>query len=150
MADTPLTGEEPKGSSPLTGDEPKGSSLRVLVIDDSELTLDFLRLLLGRSGIETRAILELEALDAELADGWRPDAVLADVNMPDLEPGEVVVKLRDDARLVDVPIVLCSGMESEPLSTLAATCGADGFASKADGLDNLPNTLRSLCRRDPV
>ena len=105
-------------------------------------------LLLARGGIETRAILELGALDAELADGWRPDVVVADVSMPDLEPGEVCVRLRADPRLANAAIVLCSGMEAKELGALADAWGVDGCASKADGLEALPEVLHELCKRD--
>jgi PleD family two-component response regulator len=126
--------------------------LRALLIDDSELTLDFLRMLLNRGGIETRAIVELGELEAELADGWRPDVVVADVNMPDLLPGEICARVRAEPRLSSVPIVLCSGMEANELATVAAKWHADGFASKADGLDSLPRTLEAVCetRRAPA
>ncbi|MEZ4445642.1 MAG: response regulator [Polyangiaceae bacterium] len=118
--------------------------IRILMIDDSELTLDFQAMLLERHGFDVRTCISVDDVAGEI-EGWTPDAILCDVNMPDVEGPDICPRLRGHAVLADIPIILCSGLEAEELARTAGAWGADGHISKSEGIEDLPHLLRELC-----
>jgi DNA-binding response OmpR family regulator len=115
------------------------------MIDDSDLSLDFQSMLLRRAGFLVKGVQSVQSL-GELDADW-PDAVLVDANMPDASAEEACSaarKFHPRAR-----VVLVSGLDSEELRKLAQTCGADGFVSKAENIDVLPDVLRGLVAGTP-
>ncbi|WP_198173702.1 ATP-binding protein [Lysobacter soli] len=69
---------------------------RVLVVDDNRASADTLALLLRLSGFEVAVAYEgRQAVDRARA--WRPDAVVMDIGMPDLNGFEACRAMRDDA-----------------------------------------------------
>jgi two-component system cell cycle sensor histidine kinase/response regulator CckA len=79
---------------------------RVLVVDDEPLVRSLLRLLLKQQGFSVEeATNGREGLDVVAR--VRPDVVLLDMMLPDLDGVDIVRRLRAEGN--DVPIVLCSG-----------------------------------------
>ena len=116
---------------------------KILVIDDSEASLHFTSRALGRAGFEVRTTLDVNDLHAVLG-GWRPDVILTDVDMPGLTGLELCRMLKSTYETAHVPVVLFSALPSDELETVARECEADGFVSKANGLDQLPYELEML------
>jgi PleD family two-component response regulator len=119
---------------------------RILLIDDSEISLHFISSLLGRHGYDVRVsstIDELGALDVLLRD-WSPDLILTDVHMPGLSGAELCQRLKDRYETSEIPIVLFSSLSDAELEVLAHECAADAYLSKVNGLDRLPEELRAL------
>jgi len=78
---------------------------KILFVDDeADLTL-LVKLNLEKTGLyEVRA--ENRALNAvKAAREFKPDLVLLDVMMPDLDGGDVAAQLKSDASLKDVPVI---------------------------------------------
>ncbi|MCA9617638.1 MAG: response regulator [Myxococcales bacterium] len=117
---------------------------KVLLFDDSELTLEIQAGALEEAGFEVRTAQTLDDFGAIL-NSWLPEVILTDVNMPGLSGTEVCAALKQRYDTAHVPIVLCSGMSREELQQLARQCEADAFVSKADGVDRLGEELRLLC-----
>ena len=117
---------------------------RVLVIDDSEVSLHFEVNVLLEAGFDARGTSDLAEFD-RLLDGWAPDVILTDVNMPEVSGVELCRRLKGRYETAHVPIVLFSSLPDDELSRLAADCNADGYLSKVNGLEALPDELRSLC-----
>jgi PAS domain S-box-containing protein len=79
---------------------------RVLVVDDEPLVRSYLHRMLTKSGFSVEEAPDgSSGLDA--IHRFRPDVVLLDLTLPDLDGVEVVRRLR--ASSVNVPVVLCSG-----------------------------------------
>ena len=116
---------------------------KLLVIDDSELTLKITASVLEHAGYDVRTSTLVRELGGVLG-GWRPDVILTDVNMPGLSGVELCRMLKSDYDTADVPVVLFSALPNERLEILARECEADGFLSKSNGLDELPAALDAL------
>jgi CheY-like chemotaxis protein len=116
---------------------------KVLLIDDSEISLHFVAGVLLRAGYEVRTTDDVDKLGGMLGD-WRPDVILTDVNMPGVSGLELCRMLKSSYETAHVPVVLFSAMPSHELEGMARDCEADGFLSKASGLERLPRELARL------
>lgn len=116
---------------------------KILLIDDSEISLHFVQGVLERAGYEVRATGDVEQLGDVLGD-WRPDVILTDVNMPGISGIELCRLLKSNYETAHVPVVLYSAASSNELEDMARDCEADGFLSKSAGLEQLPKALARL------
>lgn len=116
---------------------------KILLIDDSEVSLHFTSRVLGRAGFDVRTTNDVHDLQNVLG-GWRPDVILTDVDMPGVTGPELCRMLKSSYETAHVPVVLFSAVPSQELEHLARECEADGFLSKAAGLDRLPQELERL------
>lgn len=117
--------------------------ITVVLIEDESPMRRFLRAAFG-----TEAITLIEASTARegLAQvaGRRPDLVLLDLGLPDLDGLEVVRRIREWST---VPIIVLSarGREGDKVAVLDA--GADDYLTKPFDLPELQARLRALIRR---
>lgn len=117
---------------------------KVLLFDDSDLCLEFEREVLIGEGFEVRTASTLPQFDSILT-GWKPDIVLADVQMPEISGPELCKRLKQSVDTAHVPVVLFSNLPDAQLEKLAQHCGADAYLSKTSGFDLLPEKLSWLC-----
>src|SRR5437870_3198800 len=117
-----------------------GHGRKILLLDDSALARDTQRAQLEEAGFDVRTAATVDEFDLILG-SWRPDVVLTDVYMPQMDGTNVCRSLRARAG-EHVPVVLCSFLPDEQLAVLARLCGADAFVSKSHGLECLSQTVR--------
>ncbi len=115
----------------------------VLVVDDDPDVRALVSTLLGRAGY-----LVTEAPDGRAAlkalYGQRPDLVVLDVNMPDLDGWATLERIRD---LSDVPVVMLSARGEELEKVRALRAGADDYVTKPFGRQELLARVESVLRR---
>ena len=118
------------------------SKAKVLIIDDEEAIRRFLRLALTSQdyGI-TEAASGQEGLSKALID--KPDILILDLGLPDIDGVEVVHRLREWTK---TPIIILSvrGSESDKIAALDA--GADDYLTKPFGVGELLARLRAALR----
>ena len=119
------------------------SGATVLVVEDDAEQRAVLVRELGSRGYRTQ-----EAPDGRTAlDRWeqaRPDIVLLDLGLPDMDGLDVIRHIRREAM---TPIVILSGRYAEREKVEALDRGADDFVTKPFGLDELHARLRVALRR---
>jgi CheY-like chemotaxis protein len=104
----------------------------VLVVDDDEFTCDAIRRLLTRMGYSTAcASSGTEALN--LLEQVRPDVIVLDWMMPEMDGLEVLRKLRADPKTKDVPVLLYSAADDPAMQKQAAKLGAMECVLKSGG-----------------
>ena len=115
----------------------------VLVVDDDPDVRALVSTLLGRAGY-----LVTEAPDGRAAlkalYGQRPDLVVLDVNMPDLDGWATLERIRE---LSDVPVVMLSARGEELEKVRALRAGADDYVTKPFGRQELLARVESVLRR---
>jgi two-component system KDP operon response regulator KdpE len=118
------------------------ANARVLVIEDEQPIVRFLRSTLGSQGY---TLYEAATGQAGLiqASGCRPDIVLLDLGLPDMDGLEVIRRLRAWSA---VPIIIVSarGQESDKVAALDA--GADDYLTKPFGVPELMARIRVALR----
>jgi CheY-like chemotaxis protein len=113
---------------------------RVLVIDDSPMTVQLITQALSAAGFGVDSASDLASLDARL-DANTYDLVLVDVNMPEMYGDDVVEFLRSQRKLT-ARLFLYSDLPEPELSKKAEASGADGFVAKSQGLEAAVETIR--------
>jgi two-component system chemotaxis response regulator CheY len=87
---------------------------RVLVVDDSPLVRDVQVLLLQEAGYAATALSGArEALD-RLPD-LRPDLIVLDMTMPEMDGRQFLRRLRADDAWAGVPVIVASGLDADEL-----------------------------------
>jgi CheY-like chemotaxis protein len=120
-----------------------GDRRRVLLIDDSDISLFFASQALAKAGYDVRTSTDVHEFQTTLGE-WRPDIILTDVSMPGMSGVDLCRLLKSSYDTAHVPVVLFSALSNDDLGRLARECDADGYLSKASGLERLPDELRSL------
>lgn len=119
-------------------------SPQILVVEDNERNMKLFCDVLQASGYRT-----LEAKTGEgavaLAIEHRPDLVLMDIQLPDIDGVEALDRLRADDRFAPVPVLALTAqaMEGDRERFLAA--GFDGYLSKPVDIANLVATVNRYC-----
>jgi len=120
-----------------------GTELRVLVVDDERPIRRFLRASLGAHGYAvSEASGGQEALSAVASE--RPDLVILDLGLPDLDGLEVTRRLRE---WTQIPILILSVREEEASKVAALDAGADDYLTKPFGAGELLARIRAVIRR---
>src|SRR5512133_991138 len=116
--------------------------LRVLVVDDERAIRRFLRTSLSAYNYMVyEASSGQEALTAVIA--HRPDLLILDLGLPDLDGIEVIRQLREWTRL---PIIVLSVRERESDKISALDAGADDYLTKPFGIGELMARIRVAVR----
>jgi len=117
-------------------------SVRVLVVDDDRSIRRFLKASLSSQFVVFEAASGEEALAAVAAD--RPDVLILDLGLPDLDGVEVTRRLREWS---EIPIIVVSVREQEKDKIAALDAGADDYLTKPFGVGELMARLRAALRR---
>jgi len=119
------------------------TGLRVLVVDDERAIRRFLRTSLVANGyVVFEAVNGAEALEAVVRD--RPDVMILDLGLPDLDGTEVTARLREWSR---IPIIVLSVRDQEADKIAALDAGADDYLTKPFGVGELMARMRVVLRR---
>src|SRR5687768_8311001 len=117
---------------------------RLVLIDDSELTLAVMTPILTKAGFEVRAVSSLRRFLNVVID-WKPHLIVTDLYMPEMSGAELCTWLRQHVQTAKTPVIICSSAPDEELAEVARTVGADGYVSKTAGPEALPAKLKVLC-----
>ena len=126
--------------------------LRVLVIDDEPQIRKLLKVSLGAHGYDVHE--SMSGMDSVVqAADIKPDLVILDLGLPDIDGKEVVRRLREWS---DVPILILTARDQEKEKIDALDAGADDYITKPFSMGELLARMRVSVRRsahageDPV
>jgi two-component system phosphate regulon response regulator PhoB len=119
---------------------------RILVVDDEPDLLELVRVNLTESGYEV----ETAASGREALDQIRrapPDLVILDLMLPDLSGTEVCRRIRSDATLAGLPILMLTARSEEVDRVVGFELGADDYVTKPFSPRELTLRVRAVLRR---
>ena len=120
------------------------SLARILVAEDETSLNDLLQDALRMSGYETISAKHgLEAL--RLIREEKPDLVILDINMPQLDGFGVIEKLRNENN--NVPVIVLTARDQKDDKSIGFGLGADDFVTKPFGLEELLMRVTAVLRR---
>jgi two-component system, cell cycle response regulator DivK len=118
----------------------------VLIVDDNDKNLKLARDVLRAAGLHT-----LEAARGDeaivLATDHRPDLVLLDLRLPDMNGEDVARELRRGAETARIPVVALSASRYAWSSDQLLAAGFDGYLQKPIDVRAFPGQVRGFCQR---
>ena len=133
----------PGDAASPTGRERLG---RVLLVEDEQDVAELIRFNLRKEGYEVTVV-------GNGADGVRharegkPDVILLDIMVPQLNGWEVCRRLKQDADTRRIPIIMVTGRVDEGDKVLGFELGADDYVSKPFSPRELVARVRAVTRR---
>src|SRR3954466_9652787 len=117
---------------------------RVLAIDDEPSMTEWLKVLLEHAGYEVKTAL-IGARGEELFRTWRPDAVVTDMLLPDVDGIDLARRFKtNDPEAV---VIMITGQGNIPRSVEAVKAGAFDFLEKPVDADRLLDKLEKAIKQ---
>lgn len=124
------------------------SAVRVLVADDHEVVLEGVRALIERQpDLEVCGLAANGREAVELAQKTKPDVVVLDMSMPELDGLDVIRLLKKT--LPDTEVVVFSAHSSEEMVEEVFDAGAKSYIEKSEASQDLVTAIRSLAEHKP-
>lgn len=118
---------------------------KLLIVDDDK---DFVTALSAR--LESRGFVVVKAFDGkeglEKAYTEKPDAIVLDVTMPEMNGFDICKKLKTDENYKTVPVIMLTARSSPEDVKSAKDMGADAYFIKPFELDMLLYEVNALLR----
>jgi len=112
------------------GVQEAGNKINILIVEDDKFLRDLMVQKLKREGFKT-----LEAVDGEagikLAKDEHPDIILLDLILPGLDGFEILRRLKSDAAISPIPVIVLSNLGQKEDMERALSAGAEDFMVKA-------------------
>jgi DNA-binding response OmpR family regulator len=129
---TPAAASSPATAPSATGAPAAGKRKpRILIVDDSEMTARIIEADLSAKGFEVHvADTADKATKIILKKQTRPDLVLLDVRMPNVNGEQFCRFIKSNSLFKGIKVLLCSGENVEELQRICREAGADGYLPK--------------------
>ena len=119
---------------------------RILVVEDEQDVAELLRYHLGKEGYEV--VVASTGADAmKRARDARPELILLDVMVPQLNGWEVCRRLKSETETRAIPIIMVTGRVEEGDKVLGFELGADDYVTKPFSPRELVARVRAVVRR---
>lgn len=126
--------------------------VRILLVEDSETDVNLLREIMEESklyneldivsdGVEAMKFLRREA---PYKKAHRPHIILLDLNMPRMDGRETLERIRSDADLTDIPIVVLTSSAAEEDILKSYQLHANCYVTKPLDLDQFAKIVRAI------
>jgi len=116
---------------------------KILIVDDAVEATWLLNRMLNEAGYEVQVAHNgLEGL--KQAFSFRPDLILLDVMMPEMDGWSTLTRLRE---VSDVPVIMLTAIGAEDAKIQGLDLGADDYLTKPFGVEELKARIRATLRR---
>ena len=140
-----MTAGRRRGRATAGGQAPQRLG-KVLLLEDEQDVAELIRYNLVKEGYDVLVSGNgAEAL--RLAREHRPDVILLDIMVPQLNGWEVCRRLKQDADLASIPVIMVSGRVDEGDKVLGFELGADDYVTKPFSPRELLARIRAVLRR---
>jgi len=123
---------------------------KILIIDDVPADREVYKRCLRQSQVWGFEFAEAggAASGIGMSQSWRPDCILLDFNLPDMDGIEVLAKLQGDAGRVSFPVIMLTAFGDEALAVKAMKAGAMDYQPKGQvNADNLRQIVTNAIER---
>jgi DNA-binding response OmpR family regulator len=112
-------------------------------VDDDQDMLNAMDLMLSMLGFETRPFMSARPAAQALLNGGKPDALLLDINMPEVSGMDVLEFVRRRREWDTLSVVMLSTEAADVTVDKAMSLGADGYVTKPVMIDELERELKN-------
>ena len=129
-------------------EEPTGERVRVVLVDDHSMVAEgFRRTLEATGAVEVVAVVGTGAGALDAAARWRPDVVVMDYGLPDIDGATAAGRI---IREVGSKVLLLTGGTTDAALQAAMAAGCSGYLEKTAGVDKLVAAIRGAAAGDIV
>lgn len=119
---------------------------KILIIEDEPDILDLVRGYLEKEGFRvTAALTGIEGIAQARAE--RPDLVVLDLMLPEMDGLEVCKRIRADPKIAQTPILILTAKSEEADTVIGLELGADEYVTKPFSPKALVARVKALLRR---
>jgi CheY-like chemotaxis protein len=122
----------------------KDEKIHVMVIEDDPQLAKLLRMFLLMHEFVPRMAANKDEVVASLRIPPKPDVVLLDVVLPDIDGFEVLTRLKQHPVLKTVPVVMMTAKASREAVLQGLVRGADGYITKPFDVDIISHAIKSV------
>ena len=129
----------------VPGGNPTMGKVKILYIEDNFDNMTLVKRVLEIEGYEViPAETGQEGLD--IAFESRPDIVITDINLPDIDGYKVTNALKTDQGTAHIPVIAMTANVMEKDKETVFEAGCDGYISKPIDVDELPNQIENFLK----
>ena len=119
---------------------------KILIVDDNQPFVEFLDINLRKNGYAIlKAYTGKETF--EILTKERPDLILLDIILPDMNGINILRKIKSDKILSDIPVIFLSGVSQPSTKVEGLKIGADDYITKPFSMDELLARIELLLKR---
>jgi len=104
---------------------------KVLLVDDDKFLLDMYAIKFNKAGYDIKTTDSTESGLKLIRDGYRPDIILSDIVMPDMDGLEFVSVLRKEGLIKNTVVIMLTNQSSSDDVAQAQKISVDGYIVKA-------------------
>lgn len=123
-------------------------SRKLLFVDDEPMIVKIMKKRLEANKYVVETLQHGEKV-VETARKCRPDAILLDIKMPDMDGYEVCRRLKADEKTSDIPVIMFSASQEDGFQEKAKEAGAIGVVNKPDVAEVLHWLRRLFLGEEP-
>jgi CheY-like chemotaxis protein len=115
---------------------------KILIVDDEEKFTKYVKLNLESTGKYEVQVENKGSHGLEAAKTFKPDLILLDVMMPDMDGSEVASQLKEDESCKNIPVVFLTAIITEQeIDEKGSDIGGHPFIAKPINLKNLISSI---------
>ena len=122
----------------------EGEQLTVLVVEDDPQLAKLLRTYFQMEGMQTRVAANRDEINLALRQPPKPDVVLLDVVLPDIDGFDVLAKMREHEAVKSVPVIMMTAKATREAVLKGLQGGADGYVTKPFEVDVLLKAVKTV------
>ena len=124
------------------------SRVNILVIDDESDLVELLKYNLAKEGYNVE--FAFNGFDGiKIAEVVKPDIIILDLMLPDINGYEVCKRMKQNSRLSGVPVIFLSAKQEEVDKILGFEAGAEDYIIKPFSVNELLARVRAILKRIP-
>jgi CheY-like chemotaxis protein len=121
-----------------------GEKITALVVEDDEQLAKLVRTYFQMEGFEVRLAANRSEINAGLRQTPRPDVILLDVVLPDIDGFDVLARIRSHEAVRDIPVIMMTGKATREAVLAGLQRGADGYVTKPFNIDSVVSAVKSV------
>lgn len=102
---------------------------RILIVEDEESLLKLESILISSRGYDVTGVMDGKAALIEVK-RKKPDLVLLDVMLPELDGFEVCRRIKEDSETSDIPVIILTAKKTAQDHLRGQQCGCDAYITK--------------------
>jgi two-component system OmpR family response regulator len=118
--------------------------ITVLVVEDDPQLAKLVRTYFQMEGMETRLAGNREAINAALRQAPKPDAILLDAMLPDIDGFDVLARVRQHDAVKDIPVIMMTAKATREAVLKGLERGASGYITKPFNIETVLLAVKTV------